>query len=155
MLRRVLHEMEFPRCQFLDLRKHFDTLVDMVASLCQRGSKVFLHHVEQEPWRAPKTNGLHFILRHPLSRKFLQFECLHLLRFKNGAVVHVSSAINWNDGKIIIEYNLPLKKIMFCSSTYAAMHASSELIEEKIMKHDFLLNWMKRLAAICPIYQLD
>lgn len=41
MLRRVLHEMEFSRCQFLDLRKHFDTLVDMVASLCQRGSKVF------------------------------------------------------------------------------------------------------------------
>ena len=44
---------------------------------------------------APNTNGLHFISRHPLWRRFLQleFECSHSLCFKNVAYTQLLSAI--------------------------------------------------------------
>ena len=149
MLRRVLNEMRYSRCHFLDFPP-FDRVdrVHMVAHFCRKGSKAF--HATWSRNLYERQRQMEYILSCAIrSQEGLCSSNFHIhLASRAGQLRTYHLEKNWNDGKIIIEYNLPLRKAVSCIST---THASSELIQEKNMKHDFISNWMKRVAAICLI----
>ena len=130
MLRRVLNEMRYSRCHFLDFPP-FDRVdrVHMVAHFCRKGSKAF--HATWSRNLYERQRQMEYILSCAIrSQEGLCSSNFHIhLASRAGQLRTYHLEKNWNDGKIIIEYNLPLKKAVSCIST---THASSELIQEKI-----------------------
>ena len=121
MLRSVLNEMRYSRCHFLDFPP-FDRVdrVDMVAHFCRKGSKAF--HATWSRNLYERQRQMEYILSCAIrSQEGLCSSNFHIhLASRAGQLRTYHLEKNWNDGKIIIEYNL-LQKSCVLYFNYACV----------------------------------